>query len=528
MKVLDYLYERAKTRYRRMNIQLKWRLEYELATMRKLGQSDYVFAKAREARQIRMSGKYLGPGRGRSVASLICYVLQITDIDPIENDFLFEVFMYSEQRHRSKILLDTETEPKGAFMVPKKVMQVYLENPPPECLSRFASESGGHIMYIEQLMLAARELVGLSRRQAGELRRVLQYSQQSDYPRFAKMFPKELWAYYAKVGPYTLTRCCRVSTIERLCRELPNNLSLEALRQHKCDMTLPIMIGWEAKDKARVEDLAEIRNQFVYGVTGSGKSVFLKSCLYGLEKIKSSENVQFALYDEKQVEFSYYNDSPYLWRPVAYDVCACVQILHDLAREMWHRLETKRTEPRIVFVADECSDLFIGDGGAASDLLSRIAKRGYEVGIHLMLATSRLNACSLSMSRLLESIPCRIAFKTCTCYDSIAAIGSFEASQLRGKGDLLYKGIDGELARLQGPMAETESREVVSKMVIDPMDYARVVAAIERGLDPSISALQEVFGFGFNYSRLLIKKYECRGRARERDGWGVIGVEDLV
>lgn len=141
-----------------------------------------------------------------------------------------------------------------------------------------------------------------------------------------------------------------------------------------------------------------------------------------------------------------------------------------------------------------------------------------------MLATSRLEACSLSMSRLLESIPCRIAFKICTCYDSIAAIGSFEASQLRGKGDLLYKGIDGELARLQGPMAETESREVVSKMVIDPKDYARVVVAIEDGIDHSISALQEVFGFGFNYSRLLVEKYEaeypmckCKRRAGTRD-----------
>lgn len=230
MKVLDYLYERAKIRYRRMNMQLKWRLEYELETMRKLGQSDYVFAKAREARQIRMSGKYLGPGRGRSVASLICYVLQITDIDPIANDFLFEVFMYPEQKHRSKILLDTDTEPKGEFMVPKEVMNVYFDNPPPECLKRFATESGGYIMYIEQLMLASRVLAGLSRRQASELCRVLQYSQQSAYPRFAEMFPEELWAYYAKVGPYTLTRCCRVSTIERLCRELPNNLSLEASR----------------------------------------------------------------------------------------------------------------------------------------------------------------------------------------------------------------------------------------------------------------------------------------------------------
>lgn len=216
MKTIDYLCARAKARCRCYDKMYRWRLEYELETMRTLGQSDYVFAKAREARRIRLEGRYLGPGRGRSVASLICYVLRITDIDPIENDFLFEVFMYPEQKHKSKIVLDTEVELKGSMTIPKDVMQIYLDNPPPESLKPFASKSGGYIMYIEQLMLASRVLAGLSRRQASELCRVLQYSQQSEYSRFAKMFPQELWEYFAKIGPFTLTRCCRVTTLERL------------------------------------------------------------------------------------------------------------------------------------------------------------------------------------------------------------------------------------------------------------------------------------------------------------------------
>ncbi|GIR41202.1 MAG: hypothetical protein CM15mP51_19820 [Porticoccaceae bacterium] len=39
----------------------------------------------------------VGPGRGSGAGSLIAYVLEITDLDPIEHDLLFERFMNPER-----------------------------------------------------------------------------------------------------------------------------------------------------------------------------------------------------------------------------------------------------------------------------------------------------------------------------------------------------------------------------------------------------------------------------------------------
>ncbi|MCV5403429.1 hypothetical protein OFM88_28145, partial [Escherichia coli] len=38
-----------------------------------------------------------GPGRGSAAGSLVSYVLEITDIDPIEYDLLFERFLNPER-----------------------------------------------------------------------------------------------------------------------------------------------------------------------------------------------------------------------------------------------------------------------------------------------------------------------------------------------------------------------------------------------------------------------------------------------
>lgn len=69
------------------------RLRYELGVIEKMGYSDYfliVWDFIRFAHEQRIM---VGPGRGSSAGSLVAYVLNITDVDPLKYKLLFERFL---------------------------------------------------------------------------------------------------------------------------------------------------------------------------------------------------------------------------------------------------------------------------------------------------------------------------------------------------------------------------------------------------------------------------------------------------
>jgi DNA polymerase III alpha subunit len=89
--------QKCKIGARRLKIDLtnpeyKERLEYEIEIIEKRGFQDYFFIVAdllMEAKQYCL----VGPGRGSSGGSLVCYLMGITEIDPIEYKLIFERFV---------------------------------------------------------------------------------------------------------------------------------------------------------------------------------------------------------------------------------------------------------------------------------------------------------------------------------------------------------------------------------------------------------------------------------------------------
>lgn len=69
------------------------RLAYELSVIGKLGYSDQFLKLAKIASYIRKRGIRMGPGRGAAPASLVCWTLGITHLDPVYYDLLFERFL---------------------------------------------------------------------------------------------------------------------------------------------------------------------------------------------------------------------------------------------------------------------------------------------------------------------------------------------------------------------------------------------------------------------------------------------------
>jgi DNA polymerase-3 subunit alpha len=93
----DYLVELTEKglqkRYERATPELEERLRFELKTIRELGFTDYFLIVWDFIAFAKRNGIQVGPGRGSAAGSLVAYCLEITDIDPIKYDLLFERFL---------------------------------------------------------------------------------------------------------------------------------------------------------------------------------------------------------------------------------------------------------------------------------------------------------------------------------------------------------------------------------------------------------------------------------------------------
>ncbi|WP_099221294.1 DNA polymerase III subunit alpha [Listeria costaricensis] len=82
------------------------RLDYELDVIAKMGFADYFLIVWDVMRYARKASILTGPGRGSAAGSLVAYVLQITDVDPILYNLLFERFLNPERVTMPDIDLD--------------------------------------------------------------------------------------------------------------------------------------------------------------------------------------------------------------------------------------------------------------------------------------------------------------------------------------------------------------------------------------------------------------------------------------
>jgi len=73
------------------------RLEFELETIIKMGFSGYFLIVADFIQWGKQQGIPIGPGRGSGAGSLVAWALQITDLDPIPYNLLFERFLNPER-----------------------------------------------------------------------------------------------------------------------------------------------------------------------------------------------------------------------------------------------------------------------------------------------------------------------------------------------------------------------------------------------------------------------------------------------
>lgn len=73
------------------------RAEYEISVIKKMGYVDYFLIVWDFINYAKTHGISVGPGRGSGAGSIIAYAIEITDIDPMKYDLLFERFLNPER-----------------------------------------------------------------------------------------------------------------------------------------------------------------------------------------------------------------------------------------------------------------------------------------------------------------------------------------------------------------------------------------------------------------------------------------------
>ncbi len=205
------------------------------------------------------------------------------------------------------------------------------------------------------------------------------------------------------------------------------------------------------------------------GVTGSGKSVLLRTIAASLVHYHSPAAMSLTLIDPKRVSFGRLAAglAAHLHRPLAHSTDEALPILDELIEEMEHRyalFETAQVQdidefndtqslaehlPRRVLLVDEFADLTVHRPSRDSflDAIQRLGSKARAAGIHLVLSTQRPTRDAIPTS-IKANLPGKIALRVTSPVESRVILGVGGAEDLLGKGDL-YADLGHGLVRAQ-------------------------------------------------------------------------------
>lgn len=115
----EYLHELTwqgiKRRYgsRAKSPEVKERVEYELGVLEGMGYEGYFLIVADFINWGKDKGIIFGPGRGSAAGSIVAYAMNITDLDPLKYDLLFERFLNPDRISMPDVDIDIQDSRRG-------------------------------------------------------------------------------------------------------------------------------------------------------------------------------------------------------------------------------------------------------------------------------------------------------------------------------------------------------------------------------------------------------------------------------
>ncbi len=202
----------------------------------------------------------------------------------------------------------------------------------------------------------------------------------------------------------------------------------------------PLLLRLTAPDVAHV---------LIAGTTGSGKTALARTLLASLAMHNRQSDVQLVLIDPKGRGFGPLAQLPHVLGSVVDSVDEAVEALTWIVSEMERRDKMRIRRPALVVAVDELADLLQVGGKPVEQLLTRIAQRGREPGVHLVACTQKPTA-ALIGGAMKANFPVRLVGAVNSVDEARYAtgMGGSGAEKLEGRGDFLLVA-RGELVRFQ-------------------------------------------------------------------------------
>ncbi len=210
---------------------------------------------------------------------------------------------------------------------------------------------------------------------------------------------------------------------------------------------LPVAIGASRFGPLWV-DLAALPHLLVGGLTGGGKSAFLRQVVVGLVLRLPPERLRLVVLDLKGIEFGLLERLPHLMAPVARDLDAAVEVLGVVNEELdrrqalfaaagverlggWNQARSDEARPYVLVVVDECAELSAAEVADRDErarrqqalaLLSRLCRLGRASGVHVVVSTQRPDADAVP-GQVKANIPATVAFRVRNATNSRILLG---------------------------------------------------------------------------------------------------------
>lgn len=109
----ELVYDGVKTRYSEITPEVRERAEYELRIIGEMGFAGYFLVVQDFVNWAKDQGIRVGPGRGSAAGSIVSYALNITELDPLRYDLMFERFLNPERIEMPDIDIDFDERRRG-------------------------------------------------------------------------------------------------------------------------------------------------------------------------------------------------------------------------------------------------------------------------------------------------------------------------------------------------------------------------------------------------------------------------------
>ena len=257
------------------------------------------------------------------------------------------------------------------------------------------------------------------------------------------------------------------------------------------------MLGIDAEGSVAGADLAALPHVLITGGSAKDRANVVSGILLSMFAGEAAESLRFVLIDSDEAKLGAYADVSCLAMPVMRAPGALRWVLEEMNRRyavfarlrvrdlaMYTKLATQGWEsgrgllenmaPLVVVVSDLIA-LFVTYGEEVLHIVTQLAKRGRDVGIHLVVATGVAGISADYMQAVLNNMPHRVVLHVSNETESCEICGAPGSERLLAHGDLLfYDGTDSNPRHIQGFDVLDEERKAVIERLKLNLPEARV------------------------------------------------------